>query len=280
MEYGLSSQLLIKDWIALFEKEYFGYRARNPKSETTWKTHYFAIFRRLPGQERLSLQLLKEFILHNTQPDSRQRVRACQVLSALARFAGLNFDTRKLRGKYNFRNTKPRNLPEDSEIARYYCQIADLNWRWVYGMLATFGLRPHEVFLLNLDKLQSAYMVTVENGKTGFRRVWALYPEWVQQFDLAIVRIPSVSGANYSDLGHRVAQVFRRSSIPFRAYDLRHAWAVRSLEFGLELPLAAQQMGHSLEVHSSVYHHWISEKKHQQAFERMLLNPGRPMPPD
>jgi hypothetical protein len=38
-------------------------------------------------------------------------------------------------------------------------------------------------------------------------------------------------------------------------------------------------MGHSLEVHSSVYHHWISEKRHQEAFDKMIANPNRPMPP-
>jgi integrase len=275
----IKTQLLIEDWVRLFEKDYFSYRLRTPQSETTWRTHYLAIFRRLPATQKLSPQLLKDFVLENTQPDSRQRVRACQVLAALAKLAGLEFDTRKLKGKYNFRNTKPRQLPEDAVIAQCYRQICDPGWQWVYGMLATFGLRPHEVFLLDLTRMYNTGMVTVTGGKTGFRRVWSLYPEWVQEFSLCDVKMPSVSGRDCSDLGHRVAQGFRRAALPFKAYDLRHAWAVRSLEFGLELTLAAQQMGHSLEVHSSVYHHWISEKRHQEAFDKMIANPNRPMPP-
>jgi hypothetical protein len=51
------------------------------------------------------------------------------------------------------------------------------------------------------------------------------------------------------------------------------------MEFGLELTLAAQQMGHSLKVHTDVYHHWISEQHHQRAFDKLLARSDRPQAP-
>ena len=56
-------------------------------------------------------------------------------------------------------------------------------------------------------------------------------------------------------------------------------WAIRTLEFGLDISLAAQQMGHSAQVHSELYHHWISERHHQRAFELMMHRSERPDAP-
>ncbi|HAA32739.1 MAG TPA: integrase, partial [Cyanobacteria bacterium UBA8553] len=65
----------------------------------------------------------------------------------------------------------------------------------------------------------------------------------------------------------------------FRPYDLRHCWAIRSIHYGLDIPLAAQQMGHSATIHSQTYHAWLSYQHHQQAFERLLKRADRPLPP-
>jgi len=61
--------------------------------------------------------------------------------------------------------------------------------------------------------------------------------------------------------------------------QLRHRWAVRTLEYGLDISLAAQQMRHSVQVHSDIYHHWITEDVHRRAFNALMLRPDRPRPP-
>jgi hypothetical protein len=124
------------------------------------------------------------------------------------------------------------------------------------------------------------YIVNVgDNSKTGARRVWPCYPEWFTEFQLQQVKLPNCNvDKSNADVGHRVSQWFRRN-IPFQAYNLRHCWAVRTLEFGLDISLAAQQMGHSNQVHSDLYHHWISERHHQRAFELMMMRTERPQPP-
>ena len=45
---------------------------------------------------------------------------------------------------------------------------------------------------------------------------------------------------------------------------------VRTLNVGLDISLAAQQMGHSLKIHSEIYHTWISANVHRDAFNKIM----------
>lgn len=270
----------VKDLIEAFETFYFETRQRNGKSETTWKVEYLRIFKRLPQDELLSKEALLQ-VVRGTQPDTRSRKRVCMSLQALAEFARLDINLGPYKGKYSPKKATPRDLPDDLLIAKTYYEIKDEAWRWVFGMLATYGLRNHEVFRLDIRAIAKGdYIVNVgENSKTGSRRVWPCYPEWFEQFNLQEVKLPQCNTDRpNADVGHVVTVWFKRH-IPFAAYNLRHCWAVRTLEFGLDISLAAQQMGHSNQVHSELYHHWISERHHQRAFELMMLRAERPQPP-
>ncbi|MEH2242451.1 MAG: hypothetical protein V7K85_06820 [Nostoc sp.] len=160
--------------------------------------------------------------------------------------------------------------------------IAIDNVRWVYGMLATYGLRNHEVFRLDFGAIaRGDYIINInENSKTGSRSVWPCYPEWFEEFQLENVVLPKVDlNQSNAALGHVVTSWFNRHSIPFAPYNLRHAWAIRTLVLGLDISLAAQQMGHSAKVHSELYHRWISRQYHQRAFEVMASKSERPQAP-
>jgi integrase len=91
--------------------------------------------------------------------------------------------------------------------------------------------------------------------------VYPIYPEWFELFELGNIYQPK------SAVSDRASKQFAKHKIPFRPYDLRHAWAIRSMEFGLPLELAAVQMGHSMTVHSRTYHRWISDRHHKRAFD-------------
>ncbi|WP_373525074.1 site-specific integrase [Nostoc sp.] len=271
----------IENLIQKFEKYYFETRDRNQQSETTWKIDYWRVFQKLPQTEVLNLENILK-VVTNTTPDTKTRKRTCMALSSLAKFASVELNLKPYKGKYNPRSVTPRDLPTDLIIAKHFYQIESESWRWVYGMLATYGLRNHEVFRLDLGAIASGdYVVSVgENSKTGSRRVWPCYPEWFEEFQLQKVSLPKVdlNQANHA-LGHVVTVWFKRHSIPFAPYNLRHCWAIRALEFGLDISLAAQQMGHSAKVHSELYHHWISHKHHQRAFELMANKGERPQVP-
>ncbi|MCV3216012.1 site-specific integrase [Plectonema radiosum NIES-515] len=269
----------IKDWIRKFEKFYFETRQRNHQTETTWKIDYLAVFNKLPGESLSSAVILKA--VTNTRPDTKTRKRTCMALSALAKFAEIDINLKSYAGRYSPRKVTPRDLPHDTAIAQHFYQIEDEAWRWVYGMLATYGLRNHEVFRLDFAAIaRGDYIVNVgENSKTGARRVWPCFPEWFDQFNLQEVKLPKVNlDRPNAEVGHAATTWFHRH-IPFQAYDLRHCWAVRTLEFGLDVSLAAQQMGHSAQTHTELYHHWINERHHQRAFELMMHRTERPTAP-
>lgn len=277
VDYGVSSELeakrlTVSDWLAKFEDYH-----RGNVEDTTWTTEYQRVFSRVAAAgELLTVELLERVILQ-TAADSRQRRRFCVTLGRLAEFAGLNADFKRLRGRYAASQIEPRDLPSDDAILAQWERIKHPGWRWVYGMMAAYGLRNHEAFSLDTSQLEAGgHQVRVLDGKTGARNVWPFEPDWVEHLELRSVVLPEVSGRHHADYGNRVSQYFTRSlKLPFKPYDLRHCWAVRTLLLGLDTTLAAQQMGHSLKVHNETYHRWISDEIHHAAFTQIQQRPGR-----
>jgi integrase len=279
----------ISDWIERFEVNYFNRRSRNPKSETTWETEYAQVFRHLPPDEEVTPELLKS-IIEATEPDTRTRRRYCMVLGKLAELAQVPLDVKPLRGKYGSKGVKrvhPRDLPTDKKISEIRDHIYSKSevWGYAFGLMACYGLRNHELFYIDLEKLKDSPVLSVieyddENSpKTGERRVWACYPEWYDKWRLWDTSLlPKVTGKNNRELGHRVTAAFRRYD--FRnPYNLRHRWAARAIEFGLPVELAAQQMGHTYKEHTQTYHHWITDEVHQRAYDLLMQRDDRLLPP-
>ena len=272
----------VSAWIERFEQDYFERHARNGKSETTWKTDYRFPFNQLPLDEPLTPKLLRDAIVA-TEPDSRTRKRFSITLGQLARFAGLELDTKSLRGKYSPKRVNPRDLPSDQEISEWRDRIPNEQWQYAFGLMACYGLRNHELWHIDLEKLRDNPVLSLTEdlhggGKTGARRVWALYPEWWDKWHLWDVSLlPQVTGKTNAALGNRVITAFARYGF-HKAYNLRHCWAVRSIDF-LPVELAAIQMGHSLTVHTEQYHHWISDEVHQRAYDLAINRSDRPLPP-
>ncbi|OCQ94852.1 hypothetical protein AMR42_12575 [Limnothrix sp. PR1529] len=251
----------IGDWVDRFEVDYWNRRPKNPKSLTTWRHDYRKIFDKLPLDRPLTHEELLAIVLA-TEPDSRTRQRACRVLESLAKFAGLNCSFKAYRGEYGILKAAPRDLPDDRTILHWFDRLPNDSWRWAYGLIAAYGLRPHEICHA---KFTTPPRLDIEEGKTGDRIVWPIWPNWFEDFGLGQIIRPKISGPDNSALGNRVTHAFKRYKIPFSPYYLRHAWAVRAIG-QLDVSLAAQWMGHSVEVHTSVYQHWIGVDVHQRAW--------------
>ena len=115
--------------------------------------------------------------------------------------------------------------------------------------------------------------------KTGEHQVWPFHPEWVERFDLtrlgnASDALPCISTdlrrTTLQQVGRRVSEQFRRYELPLTPYDLRHAWAVRTIHIGLPDTVSARMMGHSVAIHTRTYHHWITRRDQQQAVDAAL----------
>lgn len=272
--------LNLGEWVTKFEEDYFNRRQRNQKSQITWTKDYLASFKKLDWDKPLSCDYLEKVII-SSPPDSRVRKRLCISYGAIAKFAGLPCDFSRLTGSYSVKSTEARNIPDDLEIMSAWKLIKNPSWQWVYGVMATYGLRNHEVFRLDLCNFRKRQIITVQEGKTGFRRVWAVYPEWIDYFGLTNVSVPKVDlNRSNASLGSGITRAFYRAGISFHPYDLRHAWAIRTLVYGIDVSFAAQMMGHSSQVHTQLYHRWIQEHHYERAFQLLMQRDNRPQPPN
>ncbi|AFY73339.1 hypothetical protein Syn7502_01240 [Synechococcus sp. PCC 7502] len=276
------------DAIPRFEQHFWTTRSsKNPASvQTTWQTAYAPYLAKLRAiaQHNSVLsdsELIYQAIL-STTPDTRSRQICCTTFKSLAKFVGLTlpFDLQKLSGKYSYKSLKPRELPDDETILQSYHLIPNPQWQFVYGVMATFGLRNHEVFFCDYSTLsqqlrnQQATVRVQASTKTGIHEVWAFPPEWIDRFDLRAENLPplnrDLTKTSLQKIGQQVTRQFQRYKIPFSPYNLRHAWAVRTIHYGLPDAIAAQMMGHSIAIHTQTYHRWISRRDQQQAVDAAL----------
>lgn len=281
---GRLSQMDLAEKIAAFEHHFFEEKD-SASVKTTWEKAYAPYLKKLEAIAQSHTQLsLAEAIcatIHATELNSRSRQICCTALVTLAEFlhVELPHELKKLWGNYSPNHTQMRSLPTDLQIIDTFHQIKNPTWQFVYGIMATYGLRNHEVFFCDYSALAqdpSAMIEVLSTTKTGNHEVWPFFPEWVEQFNLRQGKLPKVtidlSQTTLQRIGQLVTNQFRRYQIPFSPYDLRHAWAVRTIHFGLPDTVAARMMGHSVAIHTRTYHRWITRRDQQMAVEAALRN--------
>ena len=274
-----------------FERQFFAdpRRRRNPAGcRTTWTAAYLPYLRRLRRlAEAQGLALgpeLLDQVLESYPLASRGRQQCGTALAALARAEDLALpaDWGERAGGYGLHAAQFRQLPSDRQILEWIERIPNPGWRLAYGLMATYGLRNHEVFFSDLSALAPGgdrVIRVLPTSKTGEHQVWPFQPEWVERFELprlgeARNLLPPVRTdlrrTTLQQVGRRIAEQFRRYDLPLTPYDLRHAWAVRTIHIGLPDTVAARMMGHSVAIHTRTYHHWITRRDQQQAVDAAL----------
>jgi integrase len=279
------SQMELAEQIQAFQQAFTNHRDRidNPAAtKTTWTAAYAPYLRKLltTAEQNPQLTLTENLYkaIDQIPRQARSRQLCCTALNAFAQFIKLDLpDPIKTRyGTYNNSVTKVRDLPTDSAIVAQWQGIPNPTWQFVYAIMATYGLRNHEVFFCNYDALRQgdSRIDVLSTTKTGSHEVWPFQPEWVEQFNLRQIQLPEINcdltTTTLQRVGQRVTAQFRRYGIPFSPYDLRHAWAVRTIHFGLPDTVAAKMMGHSTAIHSRTYHQWMTRRDQEQAVAAAL----------
>ena len=249
-------QVTVERAIAEFEAHYWNKKKKTVNRQVNYKNDYQRIFLYLPQDEILTAELLTD-ALKTTEPDSRNRQQYAIAYAALAKFANLEVDFSELKGNYH--SQKKLNIPTEAEIEAYYNSIPNPAWQWVFGIIATFGIRPHEVFHLeNLSRLSEfpPILKIGEETKTKSRLVYPIPANdiWVKKFKLREPIYPKTktAGKSNKELGQKVGQAFRRYKLPI-AYDFRDAYAIRGAIYNFNPVYVAKWMGHSLDMHEKEY---------------------------
>ncbi|MEM6520566.1 MAG: site-specific integrase [Cyanobacteria bacterium P01_C01_bin.70] len=274
----------LADKIAAFEQHYVTEAQTDPDKHpasvlTTWNKAYAPYLRKLQAlmERRLRLSLPEAIVatVRETRANSRSRQVCCTAMDAFAQFLALELpvDLKTLWGKYGSRHAQMRQLPTDAQIVEWFHRIPNPAWQFVYGLMAVYGLRNHEVFFCDRRALalgdSEAAIEVLDTTKTGAHDVWPFPLDWVVEFGLRDGELPDIETnlkqTTLQRIGQQVTLQFRRYEIPFAPYDLRHAWAVRTILLGVPDTVAARMMGHSVAVHNRTYHRWITRRDQQQA---------------
>lgn len=240
------------------------------------KRFYNPALKWLPMEKPLSEEVILIAVLHYF-PNTRSRQLACQILQAFAEWAGMSCDLKPYIGGYSVKDVK-REIPTDAEILEGVAKIPNPQWRWVAMVMATYGLRDHECWFVNLKRehdplLGEVLIAHVSDGKTGERSVRPLHPEWVGRWKLSddVPPLPSVTVRTFDEYGDRTSMMFRRYKVGFTPYSLRHAYAIRgSVAYRIPTPVMADMMGHDPEVHLRTYNRHISEEQKRQAYRNAV----------
>ncbi|MDA9746293.1 site-specific integrase [Prochlorococcus sp. AH-736-K20] len=261
--------------------------------KTTWRSSYKPYLKRVLNiygeHKKEDLEKIFQKTLESYKEGSRSRKQCATSLSVLAKFLEIKLpEDWKLNSKgYGLNKAEFRDLPTDELIEKIWAKIPNKSWKFVFGLMATYGLRNHEVFFCDLSSLTSfgdKIIRVLPTTKTGEHQVWPFHPEWVEKFELSKLGenpelLPNIKKdlkiTTLQKIGKKITDQFMRYSLQIKPYDLRHAWAVRTIFYNLPDTVAARMMGHSVSLHTQTYHHWITKRDQQQAVNNALLKVKR-----
>lgn len=262
------AQKLVGDWVEELRQNYFDTRGNGAAVLNTWRANYQSSFRTLPLDHPLTPEVLYEWVLKNTKPGTSSRNHYCTAAKALAKIAGIEISFTGI-AKRSCKAVNPRSIPSDTELLAIRDGLSDPGWKYLFGLQLAYGLRNHEMLLIDLSPFPR---IRVIDGKTGPRTVTPVLREWAEAWELQNAVLPKIK---YSDdmplsrLGALITRGYDRLKVP-TPYTIRHAFARRCLEVGLDPSMGAKLMGHSLNVHVQTYRAWVSEEVFLEAIERSL----------
>jgi len=257
--------------------------------KTTWRSSYKPYLNRILkiyyGNNNENLETIFQKTLESYKEGSRSRKQCATSLNVLAKFLEIKLpENWKLNSKgYGLNKAGFRDLPTDEVIEELWEKIPNKSWKFVFGLMATYGLRNHEVFFSDLSSLTNfgdKIIRVLPTTKTGEHQVWPFHPEWIEKFELSKLGknpelLPNINRdlkiTTLQNIGKKITDQFKRYSLGIKPYDLRHAWAVRTIFYDLPDTVAARMMGHSVSLHTQTYHHWITKRDQQQAVNNSLL---------
>jgi len=244
------------------------YRKKKEAGEFSWKRRWAPALNKLPPSQTTLLDEARLLRIIKTLPEnSAGRRDQGAILVQIAKSLGFNIDKmREASRGYGTAQLTPREIPSDELIEETFDLIKLPHWKWLWGICAAYGLRPHEALTISWG--EDNWITIADETKTGTRRVCPCKSEWVEKFQLRTLPIPTQDPRNVSTIS---SFAFVRDGIKIRLYQLRHAYAIRLFEKGVTADLAAKLMGHSVSIHEQTYRRWLQADRIVKAMSGFSL---------
>ncbi|MBE7381282.1 MAG: hypothetical protein F6J95_007710 [Leptolyngbya sp. SIO1E4] len=257
-----------KYWLEKFKAHVWPDLPDDKEFNWTKRYLYFGL-NKLPLDKPLTPEVLVAAVLTKKAGNKASRDRACIQLQRLANYAGIDVDLSPFRVGYSSADVTPKEIPGDNEIERVISDISNPQWRYVFALMAIYGLRDHEAFLCNLEERNGVLVAVVpDNTKTGQHIAYPHPAKWVELWLMGERDVPLVKAKANSDYGASAAEYWRRIKAPETPYTLRHAYAIRHIG-KVDSAIVASWMGHSPEMHRKTYQRWISESVQKDAWQKL-----------
>ena len=250
--------------VSQLEQDFWKNKIRTTAAERTW-SRLKAETDRLPQAATLTMDLLVG-VGDQQEPGTRTRQEALKVFKRLAVLVGVD-STDRLDAIKTPYEPGFRDVPSDEQVlALLRAMPRDHKYTWMTRALVVYGCRPSEIFSLRPQDGGTAEVLTIKRkGKL---------PTWRTALALPIAGMPALtsrsvvwemgSPAEHDSLaasrlvkswGKWLNNKWSKEVMPdVDLYDLRHAWALRSVRKNLNASLVAKTMSNSLDVHHRTYH--------------------------
>ena len=232
------------------------YRTSPERGANAWAKKWAPALKKMPPSGPVNEAVLLRII--RTMPEgSAGRRDQGNLLCSIGESLGLDLPQARAASRgYGAAQLTPRDIPSDTEIEEIWARIKLPHWRWMWGVCAAYGLRPHEV--AHLEIRPDGKCEVGDNTKTGSRICSACPSKWVTKFQLHDLPRPTQAPANLAKV---FGDALDRDGIELRPYVLRHAYAIRLISRKIPITISALMMGHSVDVHTRTYHRWITKEQ-------------------
>ncbi len=259
-------------WREAIDRYYEWRRYEKGTKDDHWQKKYLPLITKAPI--KLANPCATEdmaAVLSSWDPSQDAYMKAHRAFKKLAELAGVPFPQQTLKPSYSLpqQRGEPKAVPTDEEVIEWV-QLSNRGQpngealSWYFGMMAAYGLRPHEIdhaVMIDNDVIQVPFVG--EDGrktKTGFRTVVPVLQQWLSDCNLRNKKQRPVSKqSTYRWLSNSL----RGNPYVKKGWtnlSLRHAYAGRLWRVGgakLDVTTAARLMGHSAAVHEKTYRHHI-----------------------
>ncbi|GEM_PF-1535586 len=218
-------------------------------SENTWRTIYAYLRQTKPGTLITQASVRKALQRYDRNQCAYKEL--FYLLKDMCKLVNVPWPEMPVP-TYNLERVK--DVPTDEEIVDWVL-AAPPEASWAFGMMACYGLRPHELdgckFIDSRNRLQ-----VPDDSKTGFRIVTTPRPDWVELFDLRNERRMLHKSTSATRTSNWLWCQKTKMGIRWTPYALRHAFAAALWRFGgseMDLFTAARLMGHTVQMHEKTY---------------------------
>ena len=186
LDYGQGVGSTCEDWIERYRQHLYENKLTGDKAYIWRKSYWNIAFKWLPMSHPLNKDAVV-LALQKHKPTSAMRFRAYSIFRQFTKWCGLDIDLTPFKGSYSAsKPLKDREIPDDHLIEQEFKKLRLPHWQWVYGMMASYGLRNHECWHSQDRYREDGVLVIVVDSdtKTGSREVRPLHPHWPDQWHL------------------------------------------------------------------------------------------------